>query len=99
VQPAPSGTNVKLWIYDPNDKKSKAGSPGVWVQVTGGDWKFSPANSDGSFYANLPTGGYLFDIVEPNSTQYLRKRYSADINNAGAFSILAWLRIPLAFSL
>ena len=87
VQSAPSGTNVKLWIYDPNDKKSRAGSPGVWVRVTGGDWKFSPANSDGSFYANLPTGGYLFDIVEPNSTQYLRKRYSADINIAGTFSI------------
>ena len=87
VQAAPSGSNVKLWIYNPSDKKVKAGSPGVWLQVTGGDWKFSPANPDGSFYANLPTGNYLFDVVEPNTTQYLRKRYSVSISSAGVFSI------------
>ena len=87
VQAAPSASNVKLWIYNPSDKKVKAGSPGVWLQVTGGDWKFSPANPDGSFYANLPTGNYLFDVVEPNTTQYLRKRYSVSISRAGVFSI------------
>ena len=87
VQAAPSGSNVKLWIYNPSDKKVKAGSPGVWLQVTGGEWKFSPANPDGSFYANLPTGNYLFDVVEPNTTQYLRKRYSVSISSAGVFSI------------
>jgi M6 family metalloprotease-like protein len=87
VQAAPSGTNVKLWIYNPSDKKIKAGSPGVWLQVSGGDWKFSPSNSDGSFYANLVSGSYLFDIVEPNTTQYLRKRYSAAINSSGILTI------------
>jgi M6 family metalloprotease-like protein len=87
VQAAPSDSNVKLWIYNPSDKKIMAGSPGVWVQLIGGDWKFSRANSDGSFYANLVSGSYLFDIVEPNTTQYLRKRYSASINSSGILSM------------
>jgi M6 family metalloprotease-like protein len=78
---------VKLWIYNPNDKKSKAGSPGVWLQITGGDWKFLSANSDGSFYANLVSGSYLFDVVEPNPKQYVRKRYTATVNSAGDLSI------------
>ena len=87
VQAAPAGTNVKLWIYNPSDKSTKAGSPGVWIQLSGGDWKFYSANSDGSFYANLISGSYLFDVVEPNTTQYLRKRYSAVISAAGTLSI------------
>ena len=33
VQAAPAGTNVKLWVYNPNDKKTKAGSPGVFMQI------------------------------------------------------------------
>ena len=87
VQTAPAGSNVKLWIYSPTDKKTKAGSPGVYLQISGGEWKFYSANADGSFYANLVTGSYLFDIVEPNPTQYVRKRYSASISSAGVFSI------------
>ena len=87
VQAAPAGTNVKLWIYNPSSKTTKAGSPGVYLQLTGGEWKFFPGNSDGSFYANLVPGSYLFDIVEPNTTQYLRKRYSAAVNSSGVLSI------------
>jgi M6 family metalloprotease-like protein len=87
VQTAPAGTNVKLWIYNPSDNKAKAGSPGVWIQLSGADWKFYPANSDGSFYANLIAGSYLFDVVEPNTTQYLRKRYSAAVSTSGNLSI------------
>jgi M6 family metalloprotease-like protein len=89
VQVAPAGTNVKLWIYNPSDKKTKAGSGGVWLQISGGEWKFYPANVDGSFYANLIPGYYLFDIVEPNPTQYVRKRYSAAINSSGVFTMSA----------
>ena len=40
VQAAPAGTNVKLWVYNPADKKTKAGSPGVYLQISGGEWKF-----------------------------------------------------------
>ena len=87
VQAAPAGTNVKLWVYNPNDKKTKAGSPGVFMQISGGEWKFYSGNADGSFYANLVSGSYLFDIVEPNPTQYVRKRYSASVNSSGVLSI------------
>ena len=87
VQAAPSGTNVKLWVYNPSDKKTKAGSPGVYLQISGGEWKFYSGNADGSFYANLVSGSYLFDIVEPNPTQYVRKRYTASISSSGTLSI------------
>ena len=87
VQAAPAGTNVKLWVYNPNDKKTKAGSPGVFMQISGGEWKFYPGNADGSFYATLVPGSHLFDIVEPNPTQYVRKRYSATVNSSGVLSI------------
>ncbi len=87
VQAAPAGTNVKLWVYNPADKKTKAGSPGVYLQISGGEWKFYSGNADGSFYANLVSGSYLFDIVEPNPTQYVRKRYAATISAAGVLSI------------
>ena len=87
VQAAPAGSNVKLWIYNPTEKKTSAGSPGVYVQISGGEWKFYSSNADGSFYANLVPGSYLFDIVEPNPTQYIRKRYSASITTSGVFAI------------
>ena len=87
VQTPPSGTNVKLWIYDPANQKIKAGSPGVFIGTSGSTWKFYPANDDGSYYANLSSGSYGIDVVEPNSTQYLRKRYSANVSSAGIFSI------------
>ena len=87
VQSAPAGTNVKLWIYDPNDKKGKADSQGVFIGTSDGNWRFYPANSDGSFYATLLSGSYLFDIVEPNPKQYVRKRYSATIDSSGVLSI------------
>ena len=87
VQTPPSGTNVKLWIYNPANKKVAAGSSGLFIQSNAGEWKFYPANPDGSFYLALKTGTHLFDVVEPNSTQYLRKRYSAEIDSSGKLSI------------
>jgi M6 family metalloprotease-like protein len=87
VQSAPSGSNVKLWIYNPANKKIAAGSSGVFIQSFGEEWKFYPANSDGSFYLTLTSGSHLFDVVEPNPTQYVRKRYSAEIDGSGKLSI------------
>ena len=87
VQAPPSGTNVKIWIYNPANQKISAGSPGIFLGDASGNWKFYSANSDGSFYANLAPGSYGIDVVEPNSAQYLRKRYAATVNSAGVFSI------------
>ena len=86
VQPAPSGTNLKLWIYSPSNTKVKAGSPGIFMSKDGGDWKFYAANSDGSFYATVSAGAYGIDVVEPDTT-YLRKRYMATVSTQGVFSI------------
>jgi len=87
VQAPPAGTNVKLWIYNPANQREKAGSPGVFLGATGSEWKYFSANADGSFYANLSAGSYGIDVVEPNTTQYLRKRYTANVNSNGVFSI------------
>ena len=87
VQAPPSGTNVKIWIYNPSDQTTRAGSPGIFLGLPSGDWKFYAANPDGSFYANLPAGTYGFDVVEPNATQYLRKRYAGVVNASGIFSV------------
>lgn len=87
VQVPVAGTNVKLWIYNPTNQKVKAGSPGIFLAATGSEWKFYAANSDGSFYANLPAGSYGIDVVEPNATEYLRKRYSATVSSNGVFSM------------
>ena len=87
VVSAPVGTNVKLWIYSPTEKSTIAGSPGVFYQKTGSDWKFLPANPDGSFYTNFSEGNYSIDVVEPNPTQFVRKRYTATVNASGVFSI------------
>jgi M6 family metalloprotease-like protein len=57
------------------------------VGAAGSEWKFYSANTDGSFYANLPVGSYGIDVVEPNATQYLRKRYLATVSSMGIFSI------------
>lgn len=87
VQAPPAGTNVKLWIYNPANQREKAGSPGIFLGANGSEWKYFSANADGSFYANLSAGSYGIDIVEPNTTQYLRKRYSASVSSSGVFSI------------
>jgi len=87
VQSPPAGTNAKLWIFNPANQREKAGSPGVFVGAAGSEWKFYSANTDGSFYANLPVGSYGIDVVEPNATQYLRKRYLATVSSMGIFSI------------
>jgi M6 family metalloprotease-like protein len=87
VQAPPAGTNVKLWIYNPANQRGKAGSPGIFLGATGSEWKYFSANADGSFYANLSAGSYGIDVVEPNTTKYLRKRYAANVNSNGVFSI------------
>ena len=87
VQAPPAGTNVKLWIYNPANQREKAGSPGIFLGATGSEWKYFSANADGSFYANLSAGSYGIDVVEPNTTKYLRKRYAANVNSNGVFSI------------
>ena len=87
-QPAPAESNVKLWIYHPSNQGVKAGSPGIFYQKNGATWIFLPVNnSDGSFYTTFTEGTYLIDVVEPNATEYVRKRYSTKVDASGNFTI------------
>jgi M6 family metalloprotease-like protein len=75
--------NFKLWIYDPENRSRALGSPGVWFQKLGEDWKYiSAITSDGTFSTDLSAGSYTFDVVEPNNDQkkYSRGRYSVVVN-------------------
>lgn len=91
VESAPAGTNIKLWIYNPSEKKSRLGSAGDWIgvniQYPNGDYVSKPANPDGSFYTNLISGSYLFDIVAPNPEQFVGKRYKVAVSSSGDLSI------------
>lgn len=92
LQEPPSGTNVKIWIYNPENSTLKAGSPGIFIAPAGGAFNFFPANADGSFYTNLQPGNYSLDVLEPNLTQYKRKRYSATVDASSGFSVTGMIK-------
>ena len=83
ISPRATNNNFKLWIYDPENRSRALGSPGVWFQKLGGDWKYTPASTtDGTFTTELDPGSYTFDVVEPNNDQkkYARGRYNVVVN-------------------
>ena len=87
VLTAPSGSNVKLWIYNPKDKSSAIGGRGIYLKTDNGQFIRQNTNVDGSFYATLKKGTYLLDIVVPNPIDYVRKWYTGSVDSAGVFTI------------
>jgi M6 family metalloprotease-like protein len=87
--PASPSTNLKLWIYDPEDITKSANSPGIFYKKSDGNWTFARTNGDGTAYLTLTTGSYAIDTVEPNgnTTKYKRKTYSVTIDISGKASI------------
>jgi len=83
----PTGSNAKLWVYNPKDKSTPIPGRGVFIAKDGGQFNFLPTNSDGSFYAKWDSGKYLIDVVEPNEVDYLRKRYIGAVDSAGILTI------------
>lgn len=88
-QSAPTATNLKLWIHDPENNSKSANSPGLYYRKSDGDWILARTNSDGTIYLTLSAGTYTLDTIEPNNntTKYKRKAYSATIDSAGRSSI------------
>ena len=86
VTAAPSGSNVKFWIYNPDSTNTAIGSRGIFYMSAAASWKHAASNSDGSFYANWPQGDYTIDVVEPSAT-YARKRYFGHVNSSGVFAM------------
>ncbi len=82
----PSGTNLKLFAYDPKQPTKSAGIGGVFLKPEGQDWRFVNAAQDGAVYLQLAPGGYLVDTVEPdgNTIEFRRKTYQITISSAGA---------------
>lgn len=83
-------SNLKLWIYDPENSDLALGSPGIFVQKDGGAWYFiSKDRNDGGFDTKFEPGKYLIDIVEPNGnqTKYERGRYTLTVDSNGLLSI------------
>ncbi len=81
-----SDSNVKIWIYYPDNTNKALGNSGLFVKAGSSEFAFMPTNSDGTFYAHWVEGSYVIDVVEPN-VDYLRKRYTAKVDSAGKFSI------------
>lgn len=87
---AKSSSNLKLWIYDPENSSAPLNSPGLFMQKDGGSWNFlGKDRSDGGFDTRLETGSYLIDVVEPNGnlSKYERGRYMVSVDSAGKLSI------------
>ena len=87
---APSDSNLKIWIYDPENQSRSLNSPGIFYRRNDGNWLFANANSDGTLYLKLSSGTYVFDTVEPNgnNVKYARRTYSLTVDNQGILSIL-----------
>lgn len=87
---AKNTSNLKLWIYDPENQNLPLGSPGVYLQKNGGAWNFVARDrTDGGFDTLLEPGRYVMDIVEPNgnSAKYERGRYLVKVDDSGSVSI------------
>ena len=84
-----TSTNLKLWIYDPEDSTKSANSPGLFYRKSDSDWIFARTNGDGTLYLTLASGSYTLDTVEPNgnTTKYQRKAYSVTVDSSGKASI------------
>ncbi|HEU4852659.1 MAG TPA: DUF4214 domain-containing protein [Telluria sp.] len=91
LAPAPAGTNLKLWIYDPRSTSGIGLATGIFLQnvTANSSWQFVGANSDGSLYLQLAAGDYQFDTVEPNgmASTFQRHRYQVSVSAAGAAAI------------
>ena len=89
VAQPPSDSNLKLWVYDPDDRKKALRSSGVFFQREGSDWVFLTGNSDGSVYAKWNPGKYFIDTVEPEGRDkdYIRKRYEVIVDTSGRVAI------------
>jgi hypothetical protein len=87
---AKSSSNLKFWIYDPENNSAPLGSPGLFIQKDGGSWNFlGKDRSDGGFDTRLDAGRYLVDVVEPNGNlaKYDRGRYVVEVDSAGKLSV------------
>ncbi|MFM8783006.1 MAG: hypothetical protein ACKOD6_03220 [Actinomycetota bacterium] len=90
---APTGTNLKVWVYDPEDATKSLNSPGLFYRKLDGDWIYKAANNDGTVFLTLTSGSYLLSTVEPNGNiaKYSRKNYAFVVDEKGVASTVGLL--------
>jgi M6 family metalloprotease-like protein len=87
---APSGSNLKLWLYDPRSSAATGLATGIFLRnvTANGPWTFVGAGADGSVYQQLAAGAsYEFDVVEPQGGGLQRRRYLASVSATGAVAV------------
>lgn len=90
LAPAPAGSNLKLWLYDPRSSAGAALATGIFLRnvTANGAWNFIAAGADGSLYQQLASGAsYEFDVVEPQGGGLQRRRYQASVSGAGLVAL------------
>jgi hypothetical protein len=90
LAPANQDSNLKLYMYDPENQEKSLGSPGIYYSKDGGSWKIiNQTRNDGSLDAKLESGNYTIDVIEPNgnAAKYERGRYIVRVDGKGAVSI------------
>lgn len=90
LAPARSDSNLKLWIYDPENVDKTLGSPGIFFNKDGSKWELiNQTRNDGSIDIKFEPGNYTIDVVEPNGNlvKYERGRYTVLVDSKGSVSI------------
>ena len=90
LAPANQDSNLKLYMYDPENQDKSLGSPGIYYSKDGGSWKIiNQTRNDGSLDTKLETGNYTIDVIEPNGSaaKYERGRYNVRVDGKGVVSI------------
>lgn len=87
---AKQDSNLKLYMYDPENQDKTLGSPGIYYSKDGGSWQIiNQTRNDGSLDTKLESGNYTIDVIEPNgnAAKYERGRYSVRVDSKGTVSI------------
>jgi len=90
LAPAKQDSNLKLYMYDPENQDKTLGSPGIYYSKDGGSWQIiNQTRNDGTLDTKLETGNYTIDVIEPNgnASKYERGRYSVRVDSKGTVSI------------
>ncbi len=84
IAPLSTTDNLKLWIYDPENRNRALRVPGIQIQkIDGSSWQFKElVGFDGILTVDLSPGSYTVDVTEPNNDQrkYFRGRYNVVVN-------------------
>jgi len=94
-----STTNLKIFVYDPENPNRALQSSGVFFKKDNNSWAFLTGNGDGTVYASWDPGSYLIDTVEPSgaAAKYQRRTYSVTVDQNRSVAIAGVTANTLGF--